>query len=106
MTLEIRCEHTSHKNTSPFEVLLGVVNVEEVRVESCLDQTGDNGNGVHSIFHKVAVDPVGQVECSVEAESEDVVCCDDLSLSCPLEHEQLRQNSNGFEVDREGPKHL
>ena len=52
------------------------------------------------------VDPVRQIQPSVHPQRGEVVSGDGLGLSGPLEHEQLGKDSDGLEVDGEGPEHL
>lgn len=55
---------------------------------------------------EVAVQPVGEVETSVDTESEKIVRRDGLSLSGALEHEQLGKNGDSLEPDGESPENL
>ena len=54
----------------------------------------------------VSVNPVGDVQCAVCAEGEEVVGGDGFGLAGSLQHEELRKNGNGFEPDRKGPEDL
>lgn len=51
----------------------------------------------------VPVDPVGDVEGAIGAESEKVVRGDGFRLACSLQHEELWKDRNGFQIDTEGP---
>lgn len=87
---------------------LVVVNVEKVAVQNGLDETGDDSNPVSLVvgLNGIAVDPVGDVESAVDAESEEVVRGDSLGLAGALKHEELGQDGDGLEPDGEGPKDL
>lgn len=77
--------------------VLGVVDVEEVRVEYRLDETGNDRDGIEPALSEVTVQPVRDVEGSVCAKREKVVCRDRLGLACSLQHEELWQNGDGFQ---------
>jgi len=53
-----------------------------------------------------SVNPVQNVQETVGSHEEDVVSSQVLNLAITLEDDQLGQNSNGFQVDGEGPEHL
>jgi len=55
---------------------------------------------------EVSVDPVGDVQSAVAAESEEIMGGDGLGLAGALEHEELRKNSYRLEPDGEGPQNL
>jgi hypothetical protein len=76
--------------------VLCVVDVEEIRVQDRLNNTGDHGNGIPMVVNlcEVSPDPIGDVETSIGPECEQVMCRDALRLSRTLKHEQLRKNSN------------
>ena len=52
------------------------------------------------------VNPVRYVKCSVRSEGEQVVSRDVFRFARALEHEQLREDRDRFEVDRKGPEDL
>eukprot|EP00960_Hanusia_phi_P056240 763194-Hanusia_phi.AAC.5 len=52
---------------------------------------------------EVSVDPVDDVESSVSPDAENVEQREGFSLLGLLQHEELRQDGNGLEVDRESP---
>ena len=60
---------------------LGYVQVEEVAVEDGLNDAGNDGDEVEEALRVVAVNPVEQVQAAVQAESEQVVSGDGLSLA-------------------------
>ena len=47
--------------------LLGVVDVEEIRVENGLDNTSQNRYRVEKAFEEIPINPVGNVERSIKA---------------------------------------
>lgn len=67
---------------------------------------GNYSDLVIEILRVVAPDPVGNVESAVEAQEEKVVCRDGLCLPRLADHEELRKDSHGLQVDREGPEYL
>ena len=77
-------------------VLLCVVDVEEIRVQHRLHNACNDRDRVEVALRKVPVYPVRNVQRSVRAKSEDVMRRDVLCLACPLQHKQLRQNSDRF----------
>lgn len=89
------------------EYALGVVDPEEVGVEHGLDDTSDHGDGVPVvILGEESPDPVGNVKRSVSTQREQVVRCNSLCFTCPLQHEQLGKDGNRFQPDGERPEHL
>lgn len=54
----------------------------------------------------VPVDPIGNIEGSVDTKRGQIVRCNCLCLPCPLKHEELRQNSDRFEENRKRPQNL
>lgn len=84
----------------------GNVEIEEVTVEDGLYHPGNYSDLVVEILRVVAPDPVGNVESPVEAQEEKVVCRDGLCFPCLADHEELRKDSHGLQVDGEGPEYL
>ena len=76
--------------------VLGVVNVEEIRVQDRLDDAGNHRDRVVELGHleEVAVDPVGDVQRPVRTQREQVVCRDRFRLAGSLQHEELGQNGD------------
>lgn len=85
---------------------LRVIDPEKVRVQDCLDDAGNDRDGVEMALCKVAIDPVGDVQGSVDAQGEQVVGGDGLGFPRPLQHEQLRQDGDTLQPERKGPEHL
>lgn len=83
-----------------------VVNVEKVRVETGLEDSGEDNNGFRSLAKQHPPDPVQQVEGTVGTQGHQVMRSNGFSLSCLLEKEHLRENGNGFKEDGEGPQEL
>lgn len=54
----------------------------------------------------IPVDPVRDVERAIHAERCKVMRSDSFRLAGALEHEQLRKDSDGLEIDGEGPEDL
>lgn len=84
----------------------GDVKVEEITVEYGLYTSSNNSDDVIEALAVVPVDPVENVETSVRAKGKQVVAGDRLSLASLGYHEQLGQDSNRFQVDREGPQNF
>lgn len=80
------------------------VQVEEITVENCLHASGNDGNDVVETLCVVPVDPVENVEGTVRSKGEQIVAGDRLGLPCLRHHKELGQDSNRFQVDREGPQ--
>lgn len=72
------------------------VNVEEIGVQDGLNDTCNDCDRVIELgdIEDVAVDPIGDVQCSVSPKRKEVVCRDRFSFSSPLQHEELGQNCN------------
>lgn len=83
-----------------------VVDIEEVAVEDGLNDTGDDGDPLGLVvgLGGVSVDPVGDVEETVDAQGKQVVGRDGFSLAGSLQHEELRENGDGLQPDGEGPE--
>lgn len=84
----------------------GDVEIEEVAVEDGLHHARDDGDEVEEALEVVAPDPVEEVEGSVEAEGEEVVAGDGLSLPGLAHEEELRQDRHRLQVDGERPQDL
>lgn len=67
---------------------------------------GDGKESFPNICPDLPVEPVGDVERPVRAQSEDVMRCDGLCLAGPLQHEELGQNGHRLEIDTERPHDL
>lgn len=81
--------------------ILGVVDVEEIRVQQRLQNPRDDGHRMKPPFRKVSVDPIWDVQGSVQTQRKEVVRRDGLRFAGTLEHEQLRQDGDRFEPDGE-----
>lgn len=84
----------------------GNVEIEEVTVEDGLYHSRNYSNLVVEILCVVAPDPVGNVESTIEAQEEKVVCRDGLCFPRLADHEELGKDSHGLQVDGEGPEYL
>lgn len=94
-----------------FEVSSGLdhssdVEIEEVGVENSLDDSGDNGDHIKEVLVVVTVDPVDDVKSTISSEGEEIMGSDCLGVSSLGEHEELRHNSYGLEIDGECPHDL
>lgn len=93
-----------------FETLtlhdLGIVDVEEVRVHNRLQNTSQNRNVVRPAFEKVTIDPVRNVQCSVNPQCKNVMSGDVLRRARSLQHIQLRNDCNRLQPNRKRPCHL
>lgn len=103
-TLRVLNEHFSV--TASCLPTFGDVEIEEVTVEDGLYHARNHGDLVVEILGVVAPDPVCNVESTVEAQEEKVVGRDGLSFPCLADHEELRKDSHGLQVDGEGPEYL
>lgn len=72
------------KRFSVDQSLLGVVDVEEIGVQDSLDETCNDRNGLKVALGGITVDPVGDIQGSVCAQSEEVVGGNGLCLACSL----------------------
>lgn len=86
--------------------ILGVVNVEEIRVEDRLDDASDDGDDIEMALGEITVHPVRDVEGSVGTERKQIVRGDGFGLAGPLQHEELGQDSNRLKPNGESPEHL
>lgn len=82
------------------------VQIKEVAVENSLNTSRYNSNQVKESFKVVAVDPVEDIQTTVDAKRKQIVAGNTLSLSSLAYHEQLRQDCNRLQVNRKGPKNL
>lgn len=57
-------------------------------------------------FRVVAVDPVEDVQPTVDSEREEIMTGDVFRLASLGDHEELRQDGTGFEVDGKRPRNL
>lgn len=98
----------SNEDACSWGDLLGIVDVEEVGVQNCLDDACNNGNWVVEAWHikEVAVDPVGNVQRPVCAEREQIVGCDCLCLAGSLQHKELWEDGDRFKPNGECPEDL
>lgn len=85
--LSVRAKHTGH------------VEIEEIRVEHRLHDTGNRGNRVEEAFGLISVEPVEDVEGPVDAQCEEIVSGDRLGVSGSGKHEELGHDGDGLEVD-------
>lgn len=67
--------------------ILVIVDPEKVRVQNGLQDPRKNGDGVPMAFRKVPVEPIEDVECSISAQSKEIVCGDCFGFAGSLEHE-------------------
>lgn len=107
ITLETR-QLTVYYHEAIAVDLLCPVNVEEIGVQNGLDDTRNDGDWVVEprYLEEISVDPIGNVQCPIGAECEQVMGCDCLRFASSLEHEELGQDGNRFEPDGERPKDL
>jgi len=82
------------------------VEVEEICVQEGLDGPRNPDNPVNIPLGVVAVDPVDQVQATVEAKGKEVMGVNSLSLSCNLEHVKLGEDGHSLQPDGERPKDL
>ena len=82
------------------------VQIEKVAIECRLDAAGDNGDQIEESVGVVAEDPVGNVQGTIGAQSEQIVRCDGLCFTSLANHEQLRQDGHRLKVNTERPENL
>jgi len=82
------------------------VNVEKVGIKSSLDDPGKDGDWIEGVFGCVPEDPVGDIHRTVKAEGKEIMCGNCLGFTGPMEHEQLGENGDCFQVNTECPKYL
>lgn len=63
------------------------VQVEEVAIKNCLDNSGDHGNEVKEALKVETPDPVDQIQSTIEAKEEQIVGGDGLRLPSLADHE-------------------
>lgn len=83
---------------------LHVVDVEKVRVDDSLDDTSHKSHKVGLVLGPEPVDPVENVQCSVDSQGRNVVDSQVFGLASSLKHEQLGQNSSALQPHRERPQ--
>lgn len=82
------------------------IKVEEVTVEDSLDYTRHDGDHVKEALKVVTPDPVEKIEGPIQAQAEQVVGGDSLSLPGLADHEELGKDCHRLQVDGECPKDL
>jgi len=82
----------------------GDVQIEEVCIENCLNDSSNDGDRIQVIFGVEAVDPVEDVQSTVRTQSEEIVSSDGFSRSGCLKHVELRHDGDRFQVDAESPE--
>lgn len=80
------------------------VDVEEVEVKPGLHQSSCDSYGIHHVLRKVSIYPVGKVQSTIKTQSGQVVRCNCLRLASTLQHEQLGENGDRFEIYGECPE--
>lgn len=87
--------------------ILGVVNVKEIRVKNCLDDTSQRSDGIDvPIFHEITVDPVWDIQSPVCTQRKKIMSCYRFGFTRSLQHKKLRENGYTFEPDTECPHNL
>lgn len=86
--------------------LLGIVDVEKVRIQNRLHSPRHPRYGIHIPLRKIPIQPVGDIQRPVDAEREEVVRRDGIGLAGTLQHKKLGEDGDGLEPDGEGPQHL
>jgi len=82
------------------------VHVEEINVQTGLNNACCDSDGVDKSFGEISVNPVGDIERPVCSECGEIMRRDGLRLACALEHEKLREDSNSLQPDGERPENL
>lgn len=87
--------------------LLGIVDIEEVRIQKCLDYTCHNWIGFKAAaLCKITIQPIRDIEGTIHAQSKEIMGSYGICFSSSLQHEKLRQNGDRFKPDRKGPEYL
>ena len=82
------------------------VEIEEVAVESCLYTSSNYGDPIVEVFHVKPVNPVYDIEATVETEGKQVMRGYGLCFSRLGDHVQLRHDGHTLQVDRKRPQNL
>lgn len=107
-----RCAHSiTGISDRKFKVLSSVHNtsdieVEKVSVEDSLNNSGHGSDRIEKALGIVPVDPIEDIESTVDSKCEQIVSSNGFCGACGLEHEKLRHNSNSLKVDTEGPQNF
>lgn len=51
-----------------FEITFCYIKIEEVTIENCLNNTSKNGNPINKTFHIITINPVKNVEKSIDTQ--------------------------------------
>lgn len=82
------------------------VQIHEVRIQGSLDDPCNNGIWLEVSLCHVSIDPIDNVQGPVPTQDEHVCRCDTLCLLLVLEHDDLRHDGNGLEVNGKRPQDL
>lgn len=87
--------------------ILGVVDVKEIRVKDCLDDTSQRSDGIDMpTFHEITVDPVWDIQSPVCTQRKKIMGCYRFGFTRSLQHKKLRENGDAFEPYTECPQNL
>lgn len=67
--------------------VLGIVYPEKVGIKDCLNDAGDPGDWIDISLEKVSIQPIRDVEGTIETQREQIMRGDGFGFSGPLEHE-------------------
>ena len=82
------------------------VEVEEVAVENGLNNARDDRDPVEEVLRMITVDPIENVEESIDAQRKEIMAGDRFRLASSADHVQLRKDRHGFEIDGKCPENL
>lgn len=86
--------------------LLRVVDIEEIRIQECLDYTCHNWIWLKAALCKITIQPIRDIEGTIHAQRKEIMSSYGVCFSSSLQHEKLRQNGDRFKPDRKGPEYL
>ena len=75
---------------SDGQCLLGIIDPEKVGIQYRLQYPCYPRNWIYISLSEISVQPIRYIQCSVYAKGEQIMGRDRLSLTGPLQHEELR----------------
>ena len=87
-------------------ITFGDVEIKEVAVEDGLYASSHDRDKVEKTFHIITINPVQDVQRSVDSQRKQIVACYRLRLASLADHEKLRKDCHRLEVYRKRPQNL